>query len=70
VSMGVYVFNRSVIDLVPPDQAFGFDQLMLSLLEKRCQVFAYPYDGYWLDIGRLGDYERAQGEVERIAKLL
>lgn len=70
VSMGVYVFNRSVLDLVPPDQAFGFDQLMLSMLERRRPVFAYPYDGYWLDIGRPGDYERAQAEVARIARLL
>ena len=70
VSMGVYVFNCSVLDLVPSDQAFGFDQLMLSMLERRRRVLAYPYAGYWLDIGRPGDYERAQGEVARIAKLL
>ncbi|MEW5795173.1 MAG: sugar phosphate nucleotidyltransferase [Candidatus Zixiibacteriota bacterium] len=66
VSMGIYVFNRSVLDLVPPNQVFGFDQLMFALLEKQRRVFAHPYDGFWLDIGRPSDYERAQAEGERI----
>jgi NDP-sugar pyrophosphorylase family protein len=69
VSMGIYVFNRSVLDLVPDNKPFGFDELILTMLERR-RVLAYPYDGYWLDIGRPADYERAQGEVERIRRLM
>jgi NDP-sugar pyrophosphorylase family protein len=64
VSMGIYVFNRSVLDLVPHNQPFGFDELMLTMLERHRRVLAYPYDGYWLDIGRPADYEKAQGEIE------
>jgi len=64
VSMGIYVFNRSVLDLVPHNQPFGFDELMLTMLERHRRVLAYPYDGYWLDIGRPADYEKAQGEID------
>jgi len=64
VSMGVYAFSRKILDLVPPDTAFGFDDLMLALIERGDDVRAYPYSGYWLDIGRPDDYGRANDEFE------
>lgn len=64
VSMGIYVFNRSVLDLVPGDRAFGFDHLMLKLLEEKRKINVYPFDGYWLDIGRPEDFERANQDIE------
>jgi NDP-sugar pyrophosphorylase family protein len=70
VSMGVYVFSREVLDLVPDDGPFGFDQLMIALLTKKQKVLAYPYDGYWLDIGRPSDYKKAQEDIERVEELL
>jgi len=34
-------------------------------------VMAYPFDGYWLDIGRHDDYEQAVEEFETMqAQLL
>jgi len=59
VSMGIYAFSKRVMDLVPHGRAFGFDELMLACLAKGRDVRAYPYDGYWLDIGRPDDYEQA-----------
>jgi NDP-sugar pyrophosphorylase family protein len=70
VSMGLYVFNRTVLELVPEGRPYGFDQLMLDLLRGEGMVHAYPYQGYWLDIGRPSDYERAQAEIETIRKML
>ena len=32
---------------------------MITLLEKKQKVFVKPYTGYWLDIGRPKDYEKA-----------
>ena len=70
VSMGIYVFSRSVLDLVPDNEPYGFDQLMLDMLRHQRRVFAYPYGGFWRDIGRPADYEKAQGDVERIRALV
>jgi NDP-sugar pyrophosphorylase family protein len=71
VSMGVYAFSRSILELVPADRPFGFDNLMLSLIERGRDVRAYPFRGYWLDIGRPEDYDRANEEFEAVrAKLL
>jgi len=70
VSMGVYVMNRRVLDFVPSGQPFGFDNLMLTLLEKREKVSVYPYNGYWLDIGRPDDYEKANEDIDLLSRLL
>jgi len=66
VSMGVYIFNKKVLDFVPEDKPFGFDDLMLTLLDKKQTIKVYPYDGYWLDIGRPDDYEKANEEIEKL----
>ncbi|MEI6087691.1 MAG: sugar phosphate nucleotidyltransferase [Bacteroidota bacterium] len=59
VSMGIYMLNKKVLDYIPENMAFGFDQLMLSLLEKKKNVFVNTYAGLWLDIGRPDDYIEA-----------
>jgi NDP-sugar pyrophosphorylase family protein len=69
VSMGIYVFNKSALDSVPAGKPFGFDDLMLELLRRKERILSYPYSGYWLDIGRAADYERAQREVDLIEGL-
>ena len=66
VSMGVYVMNRKVLDIVPPAIQFGFDNLMLTMLEKEQPVRIFPYKGYWLDIGRPEDYEKANEDYYRL----
>ncbi|PDT58066.1 nucleoside-diphosphate-sugar pyrophosphorylase [Bradyrhizobium diazoefficiens] len=68
VSMGIYAVNRRVIDYIPPTGPFGFDQLMLKLIEKGEPVNVKRHDGYWLDIGRPDDYERATIEFEKDRK--
>jgi len=67
VSMGVYVFNKKVLDFVPEDKLFGFDDLMLTLLDRKQTIKVYPYDGYWLDIGRPDDYEKANKEIKKLS---
>lgn len=64
VSMGVYVFQKEILNDIPKGEPFGFDQLMLSLIEKKKPVYSYPHGGFWLDIGRPDDYERAISDFE------
>lgn len=70
VSMGVYVFSRELLNLVPDGVPFGFDDLMHLMLKQDKQVQAYCYDGYWLDVGRPEDYLQAQRDIKRVQKLL
>ncbi len=66
VSMGVYVFNKKVLDFIPRNTVFGFDDLMDKLLDNKQIISVYPYDGYWLDIGRPEDYEKANKDIEKL----
>lgn len=65
VSMGIYVFNKSVLEIVPENRPFGFDQLMYALLDRQIPIHTYPYSGYWLDIGRPDDFQKANEDIER-----
>ena len=65
VSMGIYAVNRRILQFVPPDSKYGFDDLMKDLLERAERVDVEPYEGYWLDIGRPDDYMRAVEEFEQ-----
>lgn len=66
VSMGVYAFNRRVVDFIPRGEYFDFPQLMLKLRDGGEHVRIVKTDEYWLDIGRHDDYEQAQNEFERL----
>jgi NDP-sugar pyrophosphorylase family protein len=59
VSMGVYVVSRELLSLVPPGKRYGFDTLMTDMLRANRPVHVEPYQGYWLDIGRVDDYMQA-----------
>jgi NDP-sugar pyrophosphorylase family protein len=70
VSMGVYVMNRKLLERVPAGVKYGFDDLMRDMLERGEPVHVEPYGGYWLDIGRPDDYERAIDEFEQCRRKL
>ena len=66
VSMGVYVFSRRVLDHIPAGQPFGFDELMQAMLDGGERLYSYTHNGYWLDLGRPDDYERAIEDFARM----
>ena len=66
VSMGVYVFDPKVLDYIKPNEYLDFPDLIKKLISNGETVKGYVYDGYWLDIGRPEDYERANKEVDEI----
>lgn len=64
VSMGVYMANRRILDYIPENQLYGFDHLMLDLIKFRSPATVKVHSGYWLDIGRPDDYEKACNDYE------
>jgi NDP-sugar pyrophosphorylase family protein len=70
VSMGVYVVEPSVLRYIPQGVAFDLPTLVSTLLGDGVPVAAHLHDGYWLDIGRPDDFQRAQEEAPRIQALL
>jgi NDP-sugar pyrophosphorylase family protein len=70
VSMGVYGITRSTLDGFAAGEPLGFDDLVLHLLETGARVDAFPFDGYWLDIGRPEDYDQANTDYPRLRQVL
>lgn len=69
VSMGIYMAGKGILDIIPSDQAYGFDHLMLELIKQKRYASIVEHNGYWLDIGRPDDYEQAIEEFESKRKL-
>ncbi len=69
-SMGVYVFNYPVLEhMLEEDQKlkssnhdFGKDILPRMIMENM-NVFAYPYGGYWIDVGTVDAYWEAHMDL-------
>jgi len=66
VSMGIYMLNKKVLDYIPTDTKFGFDDLMNSFIEKNILPSVCEFTGYWKDIGRPDDYMQAIEDFEQM----
>ena len=62
VSMGIYACSRTVLAAYPPGMPFGFDELVHDMLAGGTPPRDYSFGGYWFDIGRPEDYDRANAE--------
>jgi NDP-sugar pyrophosphorylase family protein len=70
VSMGVYGVSRAALAGYTPGLPLGFDEVVLGLLGAGRPPRAHEFDGYWLDIGRPDDYDRANAEFSSLRPLL
>ncbi|MBE0640792.1 MAG: mannose-1-phosphate guanyltransferase, partial [Bacteroidales bacterium] len=57
---GIYVMKPSILERIPHGQAFGMDQLIQGMLADGIPVSKYELSEYWLDIGKVDDFEKAQ----------
>jgi NDP-mannose synthase len=68
VSMGLYVFDPRVLTYISPLEHLDFPDLVHRLLKGGEKVVGFPFGGYWQDLGRSDDYERATEDFERMRK--
>ncbi|MBY0452733.1 MAG: alcohol dehydrogenase, partial [Bdellovibrionaceae bacterium] len=60
VNAGIYVLNSDVISLIPKNKYLDMPTLFNQLIELKKNTLAFPIREYWLDIGKLSDFEKAQ----------
>jgi glucose-1-phosphate adenylyltransferase len=76
-SMGIYVFGLDVLDRVLREDAlrndshhdFGKD-IIPRMLSAGMRLFAYPFNGYWVDVGTIDSYWRAHMDLIRFPPVL
>jgi len=57
INAGTYILEREVLDVIPPGCNYMFERgLFPQLLQSGRPVYAYPYNGYWLDMGTPANY--------------
>lgn len=66
VNAGVYLLNPELLSRIPENQFYDMPQLFNGLLEQKEIVSAFPLREYWLDIGRMTDFEKANGDYGEI----
>ncbi|MFH1447976.1 MAG: nucleotidyltransferase family protein [Candidatus Micrarchaeota archaeon] len=57
VNTGVYIFEPEIFDYISPNDDFAKD-VFPKLLDKKKKIASYIIEEYWIDIGRIHDYER------------
>lgn len=64
VSMGIYALRADALSYIPENRYFDLPDLVKALLAAGEKISLYPFDGYWLDIGRPDDYALAVDAFE------
>lgn len=62
VSAGIYMLNPDVIRYIPKNQFYDMPSLFEALIQQNQKAVSFPIREYWLDIGQMEEYERANQE--------
>ena len=63
---GVYLMKKEMLNYLPKNDFYNATDLMEELIHKSHKVISVPFNGYWLDIGRHEDYEKAQVDIKKL----
>lgn len=65
-SGGVYLMKKKVLEHVPKNTFYNATDLIEFLIRTDYKVISYPFFGYWLDVGKHEDFEKAQTDINSI----
>ena len=68
VNAGIYVLEPEALEFVPKNSFFDMPNLFEKLIARGDETVVFPIREYWMDIGRMGDFERANGEYMEVFK--
>jgi dTDP-glucose pyrophosphorylase/CBS domain-containing protein len=63
INAGIYLLDREICRLVPEGRRFDMTDLIAAALESGSTVISFPVREYWIDIGRIEQYHRAELDV-------
>ncbi len=66
VNAGIYVLSPDSLDFIPKEKTYDMPELFQEIVRSDHEVIAFPVREYWLDIGRLDDYEKANTEYHEL----
>jgi NDP-sugar pyrophosphorylase family protein len=63
---GIYLIKKDMLGFLPKGTFYNATDLMEKVLQENCKLFHYPILSYWLDIGRINDFYKAQEDIKHI----
>jgi len=66
VSAGIYVFEPEILNLLPAMGRLDMPEVFQAVLQAKRETAVFPIREYWIDIGRIDDYEKANGEFPEV----
>ena len=67
---GIYLMKKELLKYIPQNTYFNSTDLMESLINNNYKVISYPFSGYWLDIGKHDDLEKAKNDINKLTFLI
>ncbi len=66
VSAGIYMLSPKCIEHVPLNEFYDMPTLFEKLITLQEKIVSFPLREYWLDIGRVEEYEKANLEYHEV----
>jgi NDP-sugar pyrophosphorylase family protein len=66
VSAGIYLLDASILEMIPKDTFYDMPTLFEEMIKQESKTVSFPIREYWLDIGRMDEYEKANREYHEV----
>ena len=66
VNGGIYVLEPGILDLITPNTCLDMPRLFEKIIAEKKETTVFPIREYWLDIGLVADYDRANVEFRQL----
>jgi dTDP-glucose pyrophosphorylase len=63
---GIYLMKKEMVEFIPKATFFNATDLMEELIKNDLKVISFPFSGYWLDVGKHEDFEKALIDIKNI----
>lgn len=64
INAGIYMLSKSALDVIPKNEFYDLPSLFVDLPAHGLSGGTYTHEGRWIDIGTMGEYERAKSIFE------
>ena len=63
---GIYLMKKEMLNYIPNNTYFNATDFISKLVEKKKQIISFQILGYWLDIGKPEDFEKAHEDIKSL----
>jgi NDP-sugar pyrophosphorylase family protein len=64
INCGIYFVRRELLEMIPANKRFDAIELIETAMRTGKKVSSFPLLEYWIDIGQMEDYQKAQEDVQ------